>query len=64
MLYHVLLSSSDMDMAVEPIDSCVMLELSSLLIDAVVIVVLTSAVPRIDTRFTLVIERSFKQSIA
>ena len=43
MSYQVSLSSSDMDMAVEPIDSCVMLELSSLLIDVVVIVVLTGS---------------------
>ena len=42
MSYHVSLSSSDMDMAVEPIDFCVMLELSPLLID-VVIVVLTGS---------------------
>ena len=36
--YQVLLYSVDMDMAVELIDSCVVLELSSLLIDIVVIV--------------------------
>ena len=42
-LYQVSLFSSDMEVAVAPNDSCVMLELSSLLIDVVVIVVLTGS---------------------
>ena len=40
-LYQVLLFSSDVNVGVEPIDSCVTLELSSLLIDVVVIILLT-----------------------
>ena len=42
-LYQVLLSSSDIEVAVAPIVSCVVLELSSLLIDIVVIVVLNGS---------------------
>ena len=43
-----------MDMTVEPIDSCVMLKLSSLLIDVIVIVVLTgSSDSLVSTRDTL-----------
>ena len=41
--YHVLLSPSDMEVAVAPIGSCVILEFSSLVIDVVVIVVLTGS---------------------
>ena len=40
-LYQVLLFSSDMNVGVVPLDSCDTLELSSILIDVVVIVVLT-----------------------
>ena len=41
--YQVSLYSVDMDMAVDLIDSCVVLELSLLLIDVVVIVILTGS---------------------
>ena len=42
-LYQVSLFSSDVNVGVVPIDSCVTLELSSFLIDVVVIVVLTGS---------------------